>query len=402
MLNSRSKRNVSGARATRTTEDEASREDSIWSGLHSVSPALAETASEVPRVRLLRTTDPKPTAPRLQDFYPREPLPIDRWLAFWDPGRSWPGSALADLVGDGVRVPGATRLAHAEGERTFALIHHTLVQAGDGRLYGVLHIEADAADAASADVALMLLERSDHAAVLTGYSSEYREVPRRLQQFCGQAAWRGPMLQFVIPRDKPSRGDRLRRVAWPRSLEVKVVEASSGRSPGWLAPLLDQVAGAAVFQRSRLHGAAVPSRAAGPDLPMPTPFTDDALAELPARPALDACARAADVASLAPATRATAVLDACSHGILGADGETADIEVATRIALQLWGASVRDTAPSMPTEELIWQGRDQIVIAQPVAEHPGLLLVAAYDRDDATFDLRQARWHLGVSRHEIA
>lgn len=403
MLNPKSKRSTAGARSSRFAEDDADREDSIWSSLNSVAPPLGEPAgNEPPRVRLLRTSDLKPSAPRLQDFFPREPRAIERWVVFWDPGRSWPAHALADLAGEGGRAPGATRLAHAEGERTFAVVHHTLLQGDDGRLLGVLHIEADAADAASADVALMLLERSDHAAVLTGYSSEYREVPRRLQQFCGQGAWRGPAMQFVIPQDKPSRADRLRRVAWPRSMDVRVVEASFSRAPGWLAPLLERVTDSPAF-RSSGRMAPVPAQAAldTPALPLPAPFADEALAELPARPALEACARAADVAALAPATLATAVLDACSHAILGATGDTADIEAATRIALQLWGAGARETAPSLPLDELLWQGRERVLLAQPLPEHPGLLLVSSFDREHADFDLRQARWQLAVARHDI-
>lgn len=396
MLNPKSKRSASGARPSRFAEDDAEREDSIWSSLNSVAPPAGDAAgNEPPRVRLLRTADLKPSAPRLQDFFPREPRPIERWVAFWDAGRSWPAQALGELAGDGGRAPGATRLAHAEGDRTFAVVHHTVVQGDDGRLLGVLHIEADAADPASADVALTLLERSDHAAVLTGYSSEYREVPRRLQQFCGQGAWRGPALQFVIPQDKPSRAERLRRVAWPRSVEVRVVEASFSRAPGWLVPLLERLTDSA-------GRAAPPSAVDAPDLPLPPPFADEALADLPERPALERCARAAEVAALAPAARATAVLDACSHALLGGAGETADIDAATRIALQLWGAGSRESAPSLPLDELLWQGRERVLLAHPLPEHPGLLLVALFDRDDAAFDLRHARWQLAVARHEIA
>lgn len=396
MLNPKSKRSASGPRPSRFAEDDAEREDSIWSSLNSVAPPAGDAAgNDPPRVRLLRTADLKPSAPQLQDFFPREPRPIERWVAFWDAGRSWPAQALGELAGDGGRAPGATRLAHAEGDRTFALVHHTVVQGDDGRLLGVLHIEADAADPASADVALTLLERSDHAAVLTGYSSEYREVPRRLQQFCGQGAWRGPALQFVIPQDKPSRAERLRRVAWPRSVEVRVVEASFSRPPGWLVPLLERLTDSA-------GRAAPPSAVDAPDLPLPPPFADEALADLPERPAIERCARAAEVAALAPAARATAVLDACSHALLGGAGETADIDAATRIALQLWGAGSRESAPSLPLDELLWQGRERVLLAQPLPEHPGLLLVALFDRDDAAFDLRHARWQLAVARHEIA
>lgn len=400
MLNSKSKRTPSGARSSRFAEDDALREDSIWSG-HSISPSLGETGNEPLRTRLLKTTDAKPTAPRLQDFLPRESRTIERWLTFWDPGRSWPHHALADLCGEGVSAPGTTRLAHADGERTYALVHHTVVLADDGRLCGILHIEADALDAASADLALMLLERSDHATILTGYSSEYREVPRRLQQFCGQAAWRGPVLQFMIPQDKPSRAERLRRVAWPRSVEVRVTEAPSHRAPGWLAPLLDRACDGASFRRLRRHGPAALAPVETPQLPLPEPFAAEALAELPERPALEACAAAADIAGLAPAAIASAVLDACSHAILGAVGDTDAIETATRIALQLWGAAAHESAPSLPTTELRWQGRERLLMAQPLAAHPGLLLVATFDRDDAAFDLRHARWQLTVAQHEL-
>lgn len=399
MLNPKSKRSPSSARHSRFADEDATREDSIWSGPHSVSPPIGDINNDLPRVRMLRTSDTRPTAPKLQDFFPRETRPVGRWLVFWDPGRTWPKQALADLVNEGEPGPKATRLAHADNEQTFALVHHLLVEAADGRCYGLLHIEADPKDDASADVALMMLERSDHAIVLTGHSSEYREVPRRLQQFCGQAAWRGPTLQFVTPQDKPSRADRLRKVSWPRSINVRVVEARGDAGHGWLAPLLDRLTDSTLFSRPAVDPR--PVEPAAPDLPLPAPFTEAALAELPPRPPIAACAAAVEIVALVPAATAVAVLDACSHAVLASAGDSEPVASATRIALQLWGARATETAPSLPTEELAWRGAGPQHLALPLPAHPGLLLVLALDPAEADFDLRQARWQLAVASRTL-
>jgi len=227
MLNSKSKRNSTAGRSSRFADDDAPREDSVWSGLNSVMPPLSE-APDTPKARLLRTADSNPTAPKLQDFFPRETRPVDRVITFWDPSGSWPKQALADLSGDSVRELGATRLAHTDSERTFALIHHTALESEEGLLYAVLHVEASALDSASADVALMLLERSDHAVIVTGSSAEHRDLPRRLQDFCRQAAWRGPVLQFISPQDKPSRHVACACMWWKCSVTT--------RRAGWCAP----------------------------------------------------------------------------------------------------------------------------------------------------------------------
>lgn len=397
MLNPKSKRTPWGVRSTRLAEDDTAREDSIWSSLHSVSPPANEAIAEAPRVRLLRTADPKPSAPRLQDFFPRETRPIDRVITFWDPSSLWPKAALADLPGDGGRKPGATRLAQADSDQTFALVHHTVIERDGGLLQALLHVQASPVDAASADVALMLLERGDHAIVLTGNATEYRELPRRLQDFCRQAAWRGPTLQFISPQDKPSRADRLRKVSWPRSLPVQVVEMLPDATPGWLGRLLDRLFGEPRAPGVGASPAALDAPSAALErLPVPPPFTAEARAQLPQRPSAEACRAALPVVALAPGVVAVAVLDVSDHTVPAREGEPAVLEPGLRIALQLWGAVQATAEPA----ELLWTGVRFHHLALPVPAHPGLLLVGVIDRDLA--DLQQVRWQCHVALHEIA
>lgn len=409
MLNPKSKRNASSGRASRFVEDDAPREDSIWSGLHSVLPPVSDTPPDVPRVRILRTPDQKPTAPKLQDLFPRETRPIDQVLTFWDPSGTWPPQALSDLCGSAVVSHGATRLAQAETDETFALIHHAALESDDGRLYAVLHVEANPLDSASADVALMLLERSDHAVVLTGGSAEHRELPRKLQEFCRQAAWRGPTLQFISPQDKPSRADRLRKISWPRSLRVQVVEMLPDTTPGWLSRmldrLLDDVSFPGLVRPHGTHGTAPVASAAAEavdpldQLPLPSPMAPEALAGLPARPDASAARAAATLAEQVPGALATAVLDACSQALLARAGNGTLIQKGVEGALRRWGALPTDGALPELAEPLTWQQTGLQFLATPVPRHPGLLLLGVFDRPAC--DLHLARWQFTVASHAL-
>lgn len=412
MLNSKPKRHSSNGRNSRFADDDAPREDSVWSGLNSVLPTYAETPPDAPRARLLRTADDKPTAPKLQDFFPRELRPIDRVITFWDASNTWPKNALSDLCGEGVHEQGATRLAHTEGDRTFALIHHTVIESAEGLLYAVLQVEASPLDSASADVALMLLERSDHAVVLSGGSAEHRELPRRLQDFCRQAAWRGPTLQFISPQDKPSRADRLRKITWPRSLRVQVVDMLPDITPGWLVRTLDRLLDDVEFPRL-VRPASLPSSGPlGPApglqvnsdelaaLPLPEPLSAEALAALPERPLANACEAALGVAALAPGAAGLAVLDVYTQAVLARRGDPQLTEAGVRSALQLWSAQSCDDEESTGEPELLWSSHSLHHIVLPVPAQPGLLLLGLIDRNHG--DVQQARWQLTVALHELA
>lgn len=406
MLNPKSKRNSSSGRASRFAEDDASREDSIWSGLHSISPPLNDVVADAPKVRILRTSDAKPTAPKLQDLFPRDTRPIDRVLTFWDPSSTWPQNALLDLSGEGVTPLGATRLAKADDDRTFALIHHMAVDAADGVRYAILHVEASPLDSASADVALMLLERSDHAVVLTGGSAEHRELPRKMQEFCRQATWRGPTLQFISPQDKPSRADRLRKITWPRSLRVQVVEMLPDTTPGWLPRMLDRllddvefpglVRPAAPQEASR---ATIQPADTDPDdaLPLPAPWSGEALASLPERPSEAAARGVVSVAKLAQGCLGSALLDAASHGMLARSGDTSLLIGGVDGALR---RTVNVADDSDAIEGVSWYSAALQYLAMPVPKQPGLWLLGVFDRP--TCELPQARWQFTVALNELA
>jgi len=410
MLNPKSKRNSSSGRTSRFAEDDAPREDSIWSSLHSVSPPLSEAVPDAPKVRILRTADPKPTAPKLQDFFPRETRAIDRVLTFWDPSGTWPKNALADLCGEGVGARGATRLAQADNDQTFALIHHTAIETADGLLYAVLHVEASPLDSASADVALMLLERSDHAVVLTGGSAEHRELPRKMQEFCRQAAWRGPTLQFISPQDKPSRADRLRKITWPRSLRVQVVEMLADSTPGWLARMLDRLLDDVEFpglvRPVAPLGAASPAAAAAmpadpaDQLPLPAPWSDELRATLPPRPAEAAARTAVGVAELASGCLSAALIDACSQDVLARSGDLTLTQAGVDGTLRRWGDLSNTADEAESADALAWHTATLQYLATPVPKQPGLYLLGVFDRPAC--DLQQARWQFTVALHELA
>lgn len=410
MLNPKSKRNSSSGRNSRFAEDDAPREDSIWSGLHSISPPLGDAVPDAPKVRILRTTDPKPTAPKLQDFFPRESRPIDRVLTFWDPSSTWPQNALSDLCGEGVGAKGSTRLAQADSDQTFALIHHTAIESAEGLLYAVLHVEASPLDAASADVALMLLERSDHAVVLTGGSAEHRELPRKMQEFCRQAAWRGPTLQFISPQDKPSRADRLRKITWPRSLRVQVVEMLTDTTPGWLTRMLDRLLDDVEFpglvRPAASQGSAAQSMPAAlsidpvDQLPLPGPWSDEARAALPPRPAQASARATVSVAELASGCLGVALLDVPSQALLAHGGDAALLKVGVEGALRRLGSASNMADETDPAEALAWHSPTVQYLSMAVPKQTGLYLLGVFDR--AACELAQARWQFTVALNELA
>ncbi|MEO8298153.1 MAG: hypothetical protein ABI574_10150 [Burkholderiales bacterium] len=410
LLNTKPKRSQFG-RPSRFAADAQEREESTWSS-HAALPApaldLVEAAHENPRTRLLRTADDKPTAPKLLDLFPRETRSIDGVITFWDPGNTWPVGALGDLLASGtagVTEHGSTRLANAETQKTFALIHHTTVPSASGQLYAVLHVEASAAESASADVALMLLERSDHAVVLTGGAAEHRDLPKRLQDFCRQAAWRGSTLQFIAPQDKPSRADRLRKISWPRSLRVLVHEMPTEFSTGWLTEVLARVADGALALPSRAMpaGDAAEPTAVTLDKAIAT-YTDEPLATLaapesPPRPGSQACTQALDVAALTPGLAGAAVIDAYTQIVVAHQGDLQRTEAGVHNALQMWNGYANDGEQRV-LSELVWTIGPIHHVVLPVPQHPGLLLLSMVDREFG--DLARARWQLDVARNALA
>jgi hypothetical protein len=399
MLTPKFKRSPPTIRPTRFDDAAEEHEASAWSGQTLAPPMdLVEAALDGPRVRLLRTQDDKPTAPKIKDLFPRETRSIDRVITFWDPGNSWPSNALADVATPGAPEYGAVRLVHTDGQRSFALIRHLCVEDEQGQLCAVLHVEASTADLASADVALMLLERSDYAVVLTG-SAEHRDLPRRLQDFCRQAAWRGPTLQFISPPDKPGRADRLRKISWPRSLRVQVLELAPLTSPGWLVGVLEKVAEGMRFPAlpRAAEDAAARQQAAsdGADLPPPRKPSEP----LPERPSATRCTQALQVAAIAPGLAGAAVIDFYTQTALARQGDAKPTDVGVRTALQRWHAETEHGDPQA-LDELAWaQGALHHIVLQ-VPEHPGLLLLGVVDA--AAGDVSRSRWQLGVASNEFA
>lgn len=402
----KTKRPNTGGRLARPDGDSPGADETQWSTQGAPTPSEPTDAQrDPPRTRLLRTVDEKPTAPRLQDLFPRDSASIEKVVTFWDPGSTWPGHALADLHGPGVGEVGSTRLVHGESMRSFALIHHTLVDTRDGQTCAILHVEAQASDAASADVALMLLERSDHAVVLTGGAAEHRDLPRRLQDFCRQAAWRGPQVQFVSPADKPSRADRLRKTSWPRSVRVNVLEAASETNPGWLVALLERVA-----EDLPLQGLDKPAATAvkvlapaADDLLRLEPRARNATPAMPApgsagvaRPDDAACEQALTVASLAPGFTASALIDTHAGSPLALRGDERQAQAGVASALQMWAGYADETLDAC-RNELVWTVGAMHHIALPVEGQPGLLLLSMVDREFG--DVSRARWQLAVARN---
>lgn len=415
MLPLKPQRQKPAGRSSRLADETADPDETQWSSQLPlpVQSDLTEPATEANRTRLLRTGDDKPTAPRLQDLFPQEARSIDRVVTFWDPGSTWPAGALSDLHGPGVAEPGATRLVHGETMRSFALIHHTAVTTSAGELCAVLHVEANPADVASADVALMLLERSDHAVILSGGNNDHRDLPRRLHDFCRQAAWRGPTLQFVAPQDKPSRADRLRKTSWPRSLRMQVLELTPAYDTGWLALLLERVA-----EGVALEGVVRPAQAPavrvlvpsqGDQLQLVPPPPPRATAQrtlhrrpttpIPQRPSPGSCKQALAITGFSPGFAGSAVIDLYAEGALAVHGDPRQTQAGIDSALQMW-ASYADDTPGAPLSELVWTIGPIHHLVMPVQDQPGLLMLAMIDREFG--DLARARWQLAVARNEFA
>jgi hypothetical protein len=248
--------------------------------------------------------------------------------------------------------------------------------------------------------------------IVTGSSAEHRDLPRRLQDFCRQAAWRGPVLQFISPQDKPSRADRLRKISWPRSLRVHVVEMLSDNTPGWLVRtldrLLDEVAFPGLLRPTPLLAAGPLGPAPGlqvaqealAGLPMPEPLSGEALNALPPRPAPPLCEAALDVAAIAPGTAGLALIDAYTHAVLARQGNAQLTEAGIRCTLQLWGEQLRTEGESPDDAELLWSTPALHHLALPVPEHPGLLLLGLIDRNHG--NVQQARWQFNVALHALS
>ncbi len=345
-----------------------------------------------------------PSAPPLAHLFEREGgVRPAQCIVLWEPAHNWPYFSIAHLVTGETPVISELRLRREHAEQPLAVVQHTVLATPDGQDLGVVWVRAAASDPLAAHVAITLLEQAERPAVLAGGTND-RQVERRLADFLRVRKWAGQEVLMVAPLNKPSRAERLRRLSWPKSVRVHILEAYASEEPDWslqLVARLSQNAELAALARERAGSA--PSRQPLID---EAPSEPDAVAEASAMPAtiatelVDATsARAAlDVAASTPGVLACSVTDFTRDLQVAVAGDASLVDSAAHDLVQLWRSQER-LALSEPVNELLLSRPTQHHIALPIERCPGLLLTAVVSREFG--DLERARWQLGVALNQI-
>lgn len=360
--------------------------------------------------RELRTTDATPSAPRLDVLFGRElPTPAQTLLV-WDPAGSWPLFSMGTLVGAAGDLHDV-RLRREGQVEPLVSVHHTRIATAEGEL-GVMLVVAPPADPTSMRLALALLEQADRAVILAGSAFDADLQRRvRIQRTGAGAAWQGPPVILAAPADKPSRGQRLRRLDWPADLRTEVVDLPRHANPHWTRQFIEQIRCRPLGGR---HGAPASTGRHAADRPTHAPLTAPVAAprstiNLTVGPATasagvlePAAARIDEALSLIEATPGVCGAAWLGRGAAGQRVLRGAMQGADNAAVgaveALWDFAAPRTGTSA-LESLDWQTADHHHAVVPVGQPITGLLLAIADRRFG--DVAQLRWQLVVARNAL-
>lgn len=369
-----------------------------------MNPSSAAQGGVKIQVREICSPLTAPSAPPLAHLFEREGgVRPAQCLVLWEPAHNWPHFSIAHLVTGETPVISELRLRREHAEQPLAVVQHTVLATPDGNDLGVVWVRAAASDPLAAHVAMTLLEQAERPVVLAGGTND-RQVERRLAEFLRTRKWAGQDLVAVSPTAKPSRSERLRRLSWPKSMRVHVLEAYASEDGDWSLQLV-----ARLCQNAELAAAARERAAEGTSrqplldvAPQDADSVTDAAA-MPATIATDlvdaASAQAAlNVAAATPGVLACSVTDYTRDQQIAVAGDADLVDTAAHDLVQLWRSQER-LELSEPVSELLLSRPTQHHIAFPIDRCPGLLLTAVVSREFG--NLERARWQLGVALNQI-
>jgi hypothetical protein len=370
---------------------------------HSSASVHSEVMHDIQRhTRELRTTDEKPTAPRLELLFRHGNVPPEQFVVVWDPARNWPGFAIHALAALGTGELTEVRMRQEGQAEPLLILEYTLFKPEPGSV-GVMQLHAAPDDPVAVRLALSLLSQASRAIVLAGSALDAEWVHHVRTQLPDHQ-WSGPPLLLVSPSDKPSRAQRLKRLSWPAGLHIDVIELHKSNAAGWSSQLIEQGIAMDTDARSedrqeiplnRSKKQAHLSASVAPQNPaVPTP------SHLPrsAVPADAVSASALALVAAAPGVCACALIDSRDGTVWAQHGQTDLVQSSAAAASCLWSA-YGNTASDSTLNELSWNAGSHLNLVLPVSAHPGLLLMAVVDREFG--DPAQSRWHLAVARNHF-
>ncbi|MED5621715.1 hypothetical protein [Ideonella sp. BN130291] len=252
---------------------------------------------------------------------------------------------------------------------TLATIERTTVPCGGRNLLKVYHADTRAAGAEEAEIACALMERSQLTAVLLeGVPVDIAVLLlERLEAAVRLSTWRCPLLVFLLAEREQGLAARIRSMAWPASVHVKVV-GEPGRGPSGLWNTLRDL------WDTRLQASpAVPAVARAVELPDPA-IAAGLLAVL---------AQDEGVHGAALVDGAAGVLLAGETALpKGLAPDLARAALACSLALRGQQHAAR-TMGLPPVDELSVTAGEHQHIVRAVAGRPGLFLLALLDRKRA-------------------